>query len=76
MRLPGVQRTRRLQNGAVALDGLDLVGDGRDDPIADLVEDEEGVVQLVIEDFRPDDAGGARLGQLDRHGEAVAVAPQ
>ena len=52
---------------------LDLAGDGCDDPVADLVEHEECVVQLVIEDLCPDDAGGARLGQLDRHGEALAA---
>ena len=76
MGLPGVQRVRRLQDGAVALDRLDLAGDGGDDPVADLVEDEERVVQRVVEDFRPDDAGGARLGQLDGHGEAAGLAPQ
>ena len=45
MRLPRVERARRLQDGAVALDRLDLAGDGRDDPVADLVEHEERVVQ-------------------------------
>ena len=75
MRLPGVERVRRLQDGAVALDRLDLAGDRGDDPVADLVEDEERVVQLVVEDLRPDDPGGPRLGQLDRHGEALALAP-
>ena len=74
MRLPRVERARRLQDRAVALDRLDLAGDRGDDPVADLVEHEEGVVQLVIEDLRPDDAGGARLGELDRHGEALAAA--
>ena len=49
---------------------------GGDDPVADLIENEEGVVQLLIEDFRPDDAGGARLGQLDRHRDALALALQ
>ena len=47
MRLPGVERVRRLQDGAVALDRLDLAGDRGDDPVADLVEHEEGVVQLA-----------------------------
>ena len=55
--------------------GLDLAGDRRDDAVADLVEHEERVVEPVIEDLRPDDAGGARLGQLDRHDQAVALAP-
>ena len=73
MRLPGVQRVRRLQDGAVALDRLDLAGDRGDDPVADLVEHEERIVALLVEDFRPDDAGGARLGELDRHGEALAA---
>ena len=45
MRLPRIERVRRLQDGAVALDRLDLAGDRGDDPVADLVEDEEGVVQ-------------------------------
>ena len=75
MRLPRVQRVRRLQDGAVALAGLDLVGDRRDDPVADLVEHEERVVELVIEDFGPDDPRGPRLGQFDRHGKALALAP-
>ena len=65
MRLPRIERTRRPQDGAVALDRLDLAGDRGDDPVADLVEDEERVVELVVEDLGPDDAGGARLGQLD-----------
>ena len=47
MRLPGVERVRRPQDGAVALDRLDLAGDRRDDPVADLVEHEERVVQLA-----------------------------
>ena len=73
MRLPGVQRARRPQDRAVALDRLDLARDRGDDPVADLVEHEEGVVERLIEDFRPDDAGGARLGELDRHGAALAL---
>ena len=44
MRLPRVERARRPQDRAVALDRLDLAGDRRDDPVADLVEHEEGVV--------------------------------
>ena len=48
---------------------------GCDDPVADLVENEESVVQLLVEDLRPDDPGGPRLGQLDRHGEAFALTP-
>ena len=34
MRLPRVERGRRPQDCAIALEGLDLVGDGRDDPVA------------------------------------------
>ena len=62
--LPGVQRVRRLQDGAVALDHLDLARDRRDDPVADLVEHEEGVVRLVVVGFRPDDARRARLDEF------------
>ena len=76
MRLPRVERVRRPQDGAVALDGLDLAGDRGDDPVADLVEHEEGVVERVVEDLGPDDAGGARLGELDRDGEPLALALQ
>jgi hypothetical protein len=45
MRLPGIQGVGRLQDGAVALDRLDLAGDGCDDPVADLIEDEESVIR-------------------------------
>src|SRR5258706_241810 len=75
MRLPCVQRIRRLQDGAVAFVRLNLAGDGRDDPVADLVEHEKRVVWLLVEDLRPDDPGGPRLGQFDAHGEAFAMAP-
>jgi hypothetical protein len=68
MRLPGVQRARRPHDRAVALDRLDLARDGRDDPVADLLEHEESVVQLVVEDLRPDDAGGA-VSELDGNGK-------
>ena len=57
MRLPRVERVRRPQDGAVALDRLDLAGDGGDDPVADLVEHEERVVQLVVEDSPPRRSG-------------------
>ena len=76
VRLPRVERARRLQDGAVALDGLDLGCDGGDDPVADLVEHEERVVQLVVEGLGPDDARAARLGQLDGDGEARRLAPR
>ena len=76
MRLPCVERVRRPQDGAVALDRLDLAGDRGDDAVADLVKDKERIVELLIEHFGPDDARGARLGELDRHGEALAVALQ
>jgi hypothetical protein len=69
MRLPGIERVRRFQDRAVALDGLDLAGDRRHDPVADLVEHHEGVVEFVVEHFRPHDAGAARLDELDRDGE-------
>ena len=75
VRLPRIERARRPQDGAVALDGLDLARDGGDDPVADLVEHAECVGRLLVEDLRPDDARGPRLGQLDGHGEALAVAP-
>ena len=41
--LPGVKRVRRFEDGAVALDGLNLGGDRGDEPVTDVVEDEEGV---------------------------------
>ena len=44
MRLPRVERARRLQDGAVALERLDLAGDRRDDAVADLVEHLQRVV--------------------------------
>src|SRR3546814_6407825 len=70
--LPGIQRVRRPQDRAVTLDRLDLVCDGRDDPVPDLVEDEKGLVELLVEDFRPDDPRGAGLGTFDRYGDALA----
>jgi hypothetical protein len=73
--LPRVERARRFQDRAVALDCLDLGCDGGDDPVTDLVEDEERVVQLVVEGLGPDDPGAARLGQLDGDGEALALRP-
>ena len=63
--LPGVERVGRLEDGAVALDRLDLAGDGGDDLVADLVQHLEGVVQRLLEDLGPDDARGARLDELD-----------
>ena len=75
MCLPRVQRVRWPQHGAVALAGLDLVGDGRNDPVADLIEHEERVVEFVIEAFGPDDPRGPRLGQFNRHGKAPALTP-
>ena len=69
--LPRIQRAGWLQDGAVALDGLDLAGDRGDDAVADLVEDEEGIVERVVEDLGPDDPGGARFGQLDGHRQRV-----
>ena len=75
MRFPRIERVRRPQDGAVALAGLDLAGDGRDDPVADLVEDQERIVELVLEGFGPDDARGSRLGQFHHHGQSAALAP-
>ena len=46
---------------------------GRNDPVADLIEHREGVVELLIEGLRPDEARGLRLDQFDRHGKPVAV---
>ncbi len=46
--LPGIQRSRGLENGAIALGRFDLFGDGRDDAIADFVEDRERVVELQV----------------------------
>ena len=71
--LPGVQRVRRLEDRAVAFDRLDLVGDRRDDPVADLVEDPKGIVRLVIERLRPHDPRRSRLDQLDRHEDAARL---
>ena len=39
--LPGIQRVRRFEDRAVALDHLDLGRDRRDDAVADLVEDQK-----------------------------------
>jgi hypothetical protein len=75
VRLPGVERVGRLEDHLVAFGHLDLVGDRCDDPVAGLLEGEKGVVQLVVEDFRPDDPGGPGLGKLDRHGDATSAAP-
>ena len=44
VRLPGVERVWRPQDGAVALGRLDFAGDRCDDAVADLVEDEERIV--------------------------------
>ena len=40
------------------------------------IEDEKGVVQLVIEDLGPDDARAAGLGELHRDRQAIALALQ
>ena len=64
-----VQARHQLQTLATRLDELLTA------TVADFLEDEENVVRSAIEDFRPDDPGGARLGQLDRHGKALALAP-
>src|SRR5271166_7039519 len=72
MRLPRVKRTGRLEDGAVALDGLDLAGDGCDDAIANLVEHDERVLERLAVDLRPDHPRAARLSQLHRHLEAIA----
>ena len=44
MRFPGVERVRRLEDGAIALDHFDFVRDRGDDAIADFVEHVERVV--------------------------------
>src|SRR6185295_4676028 len=74
MSFPRVQRGRWLQDRAIAFDRLDLGYDGRDDPVADFIEDEEGIVEFLVEDLRPDDMSSSRLGQFDRHTHALAVA--
>ena len=73
MRLPGVEGVRWPQDGAVALDRLDFVRDRGDDPVADLVEHEEGVVRRVIEGLRQDDPRRPGFGELDRHRETLPV---
>ena len=71
---PCIERVRRLQDGTVAFDRLDLVGHGRDDTVADLFENEEGIVGFVIENFRPTDARSARFDEFDGHREPFVVA--
>lgn len=48
MRLPRIQRARRLQDGTVALAGFDLAGDRGDDAVADRIEDEKSVVERLV----------------------------
>src|SRR3546814_11356252 len=72
--LPGIQRVRRPQDRAVTLDRPDLVCDGRDDPVPDLVEDEKGLVEPLVENFPPDDPSGPGLGTFDRIGDALPAA--
>ena len=68
--LPRVERAWRPEDGAVALNGLDLARNRGDDPIANLLEDEECVVELLAEVLGPDDPRGARLDQLDGDSQA------
>ena len=70
---PGIQGIRRLQQGPVALDGLDLAGDRGDDPVADLVQHEKGIVELPVEDLRPGDARCPCFDELYRYAEACAL---
>ena len=51
----------------MAFEGFDLAGDRRDKAIADLVEDDNGVVEYEVEDLGPDDPGATRFGQLHGH---------
>ena len=44
VRFPGVERVRRLEDGAIALDHFDFVRHRGDDAVADLVEHVERVV--------------------------------
>src|SRR3954454_10856421 len=73
--LPGVERTRRLQDRTIALCNLDLARDRGDDSIADLVQHAEGVIELVRECVRPHDPGRAGFDELDRDDDTPAVVP-
>src|SRR6478672_10005779 len=65
VRFPGVERVRRFEDGAVALVGLDLPGNGSDDAIPDLHQNEESIVEASVKGVGPNDASGARFGQFD-----------
>ena len=56
--------------------GLDLVGDGRDDAVADLVEHEERVVQLCGRSISAQTMRAVRVSASSTDdGEALALAP-
>lgn len=64
------------QDRAVLFGGLDLVGDRGDDHVADLVEQQEGVVVLEVELFGPDDAQRPCLDKFDCDEQAARQAVQ
>ena len=72
--LPGVERAGRLEDGSIALGGLDLLGDRRDDSIHDGIEDAERSFAVGNELVRPDDPRVGRLRELDDHGDAITLA--
>src|SRR5215207_9520361 len=74
VRLPSVEGIRRLQDGSVALECLDLACDRGDDAVADLVENKEGIVEGAVEALCPDDPACSGLRELDFDHEALARA--
>ncbi|HVU04967.1 MAG TPA: hypothetical protein VHE30_24620, partial [Polyangiaceae bacterium] len=75
IRLPGVERARRLQQRALALGRLDLLGDGGHDAIDDRVHHGERVARRGVELVRPDDARAVRLRELDHDGHPAPMTP-
>jgi hypothetical protein len=57
---------------AISLAHFYFLVDGRDDPVADFVKHEQRIVEFVIKDLGPHDAGGACLGQFNRDDNPVA----
>ena len=74
MRLPRVQGIRRLQDGAVALDHFDLVGDRCNDTVAYLVQNNQRTPEHLTVDLRPYHSRSAHIGQLHCHSKAIAPA--
>ncbi|KAG1246331.1 hypothetical protein G6F65_020742 [Rhizopus arrhizus] len=73
---PRVQRIRRRENGPVALGGFDLDFDRRDDPVADLVQCDECVVQRMVEGLCPHDARRPRFDERHVHDDPLGVPAQ